>query len=192
MSVPTTNHVLTGCSVALDQGRYTWRQDSVLQVIFQNLKKVLPLCYKLYGDLPGCQASVSPPSTVPPHITYTLSRPDLVLVSMDSIVLLELSVVTNTQHHFLAAKTRKEDRYGLLLSDLQHAGYSVDLVTVEVGCLGHLMPETVTALSPVCHLPKKSINQILQQVARVAISCSYRIFNFRTTLSWDLVDLLNG
>jgi len=56
------------------------------------------------------------------HITSTLSRPDLVLVSTDSIVLVELSVVTNTQHHFLAAKTRKEDRYGSLLSDLQHAG----------------------------------------------------------------------
>ena len=27
---PTTNHILTGCSVALDQGRYAWRHDSVL------------------------------------------------------------------------------------------------------------------------------------------------------------------
>jgi len=42
----------------------------------------------------------------------TLTRPHLVLVSTDSIVLLELSVVTNTQHHLLAAKTRKEDHYG--------------------------------------------------------------------------------
>jgi len=57
-----------------------------------------------------------------------------VLVSTDSIVLLELSVVTNiaTQHHFLAAKTCKEDCYGLLLSD---AGYLVDLVTIEVDSL---------------------------------------------------------
>jgi len=62
-----------------------------------------------------------------------------VLVSTDSIILLELSVVTNTHHHFLAAKTRKEDRYGLL-SDLQQTGYLVDLVTIEVGSLGHFMP----------------------------------------------------
>jgi len=189
---PTTNHVLTGCSTALNQGRYTWRHDSVLQVIFLSFKKDLPSCYKLYADLPGCQASVSPLSTIPPHITSTLSRPDLVLVSTDSIVLLELSVVTNSQHHFVAAKTRKEDRYGSLLSDLQHAGYVVDLVTVEVGCLGHFMPETVSKLSTVCHLPKRSINQILQRAARVAISCSYRIFNSRTSLLWDVVDLMNG
>ena len=142
----------------------------------------------------GCQASVSPPSTIPPHITSTLSRPDLVLVSADSIMLLELSVVTNTitKQHFLAAKTRKEDRYGSLLSDLQHAGYVVDLLTIEVGCLGHFMPETVSKLSTVCHLPKRSINQILQRAARVAISCSYRIFNSRTSLLWDVVDLMNG
>ena len=170
---------MTGCSTALDQGRYTWRHDSVLQVIFQNFKKNLPLCYKLYADLPDCQASVSPLSTIPPHITSTLSRPDLVLVSTDSIVLVELSVVTNTQHHFLAAKTRKEDRYGSLLSDLQHAGYLVDLVTIEVGSLGHFMPETVTKLSSIC---KKSINHILQQGARVAISCSYRIYNCQILL----------
>ena len=54
------------------------------------------------------------------------------LVTADSIVLLVLSVVTNTQHHFLAARNRKEDRCGSLLLDLQHAGFSVDLMTVEV------------------------------------------------------------
>ena len=27
---PTTNYILTGCPVALDLGRYTWRHDSVL------------------------------------------------------------------------------------------------------------------------------------------------------------------
>ena len=114
------------------------------------------------------------------------------LVSADSIVLVELSVVTNTQHHFLAAKPHKEDCYGSLLSDLQHAGYLADLVTIEVGSFGHFILETVTKLSSICHLPKKLINRILQQAACVAIFCSYRIFNSRTSLSWDVVDLLNG
>ena len=59
-------------------------------------------------------------------------RPDLVLVSTDSMVLLELSMVTNTWHHFLVTRNHKKDCYG---SDLQRAGFSVDLMTVEVGCL---------------------------------------------------------
>ena len=65
------------------------------------------------------------PSTTPPHITSTLSKPDLVLVSTDSIVLLDLTVVTNTEHHFLAARNHTEDYYGSLLLDLQHTGFSV-------------------------------------------------------------------
>ena len=186
---PTTNHILTGCSIALDQGRYTWHHDSVLQVLVRNFKKGLPPCYKIYADLPGHQASVSPPSTIPSHITSTLSRPDLVVVSTDSITLLELSVVTNTEHHLLAARNRKEDCYGSLLTDLQQAGFSVNLVTIEVGCLGHFMPQTVSKLSDVCHLPKNTIRCILQQVARVAISCSYRIFNSRASTTCDVVDL---
>ena len=133
---PITIHVLTGCSIALDQGRYTWCHDSILQVFVHNFKKDLPPCSKIYADLPGYQASASPPSTIPPHITPTLRRPDLMLVSTDSIVLLELSVVTNTQHHLLAARNCKEDHYGSLLLDLQHTGFSVDLVTIEVHCLG--------------------------------------------------------
>ena len=111
------------------------------------------------------------------------------VVSTDSIALLELSVVTNTEHHLLAARNRKEDCYGSLLTDLQQAGFSVNLVTIEVGCLGHFMPETVSKLSDVCHLPKNTIRCILQQAARVAISCSYRIFNSRASTTWDVVDL---
>ena len=182
----STNHILTGRSVALDQGRYTWRHDSVLQVLVRNFKKDLLPCYKIYADLPGYQASVSPPSTIPPNITSTLSRPDLVVVSTDFIALIELSVVTNTEHHLLAARNRKEDRYGSLLTDLQQAGFSVNLVTIEVGCLGYFMPETISKLSNVYHLPKNTIRCILQQAARVVISCSYRIFNSRASTTWDV------
>ena len=101
---PTTYHILTGCSTALDQGRYTWRHDSVLQVFVQGLQRDLPPCYKLYADLPGHLAGISPPSTVPSSLSLSLSRslssslsrPDIVLISDDCITLLELSVVTNT------------------------------------------------------------------------------------------------
>ena len=60
-----------------------------------------------------------PPSTIPPNFSSSLSRPDLVLVSSDSIVLFELTAVTNTAHHFSAASHRKKDCYGPLLQDLQ-------------------------------------------------------------------------
>ena len=35
----TTRHVLGACRVALDQGRYTLRQDNVLGVIVRNMRE---------------------------------------------------------------------------------------------------------------------------------------------------------
>ena len=113
------------------------------------------------------------------------------LVSSDSITLLELSVVTNTKHHFLAVSHGKQDRYGPLLKDLKCTSLSVELVTVEVGCLGHFVPVTVAKLSEVFHQSKYSIRGILQQAAKVAISCLYRIFNARSSTSWYVIDLLD-
>ena len=188
---PTTNHVLTGCSVALAQGRYTWRHDSVLQVLVQGLQKDLVSSHKLYADLPGHLASVNPPGTIPPNLSSSLSRPDLVLISDDSITLFELSVVTNTKYHLSAANSRKEDRYGPLLFDLQRTGLSVQLVTIEVGCLGHFMPETLANVARTCNLSKRKVRLLFERAAEIAISCSYRIFNARSSEQWDVNDLLN-
>ena len=191
---PTTNHILTGCSTALNQGRYrgryTWHHDSVLQVFSHDLQKNLPPCYKLYANLPGHLASTSPPTTVPQSFSSSSSRLDIVLISDDGIILLELSVVTNTEQHFAAASSRKVARYGPLLADLERTGLFVELVTIEVGCLGHFLPSTISNLCRVCHLQKCSVRAIFEEAAQVAISCSYKIFNAYSSELWDISELL--
>ena len=74
------------------------------------------------------------------------------MVSTDSIVLLELCVVANTEHHFLAARSssHKEDCYSSSLLDFQQAGFLIDFVTIKVGCVCHVMQTIVTKLG--CHL----------------------------------------
>ena len=37
-SNPTLKHILNGCSMALKQGRYTWRHDGILQRLVEDLK----------------------------------------------------------------------------------------------------------------------------------------------------------
>ena len=126
---PTTNHILTGCPVALDQSRYTWRHDSVLQVLVHRPQQQLPDSFKLYADLPGYLASVYPPSTIPTNLSSTLSgRPDFVLVSNKSICLFDLTIPTNTQQHLLAARAQKEGWYSCVQYDLQLSGLSVNLI----------------------------------------------------------------
>ena len=155
------------------EGMYTWRHDSVLQVFVQGLQQDLPLCYKLYADLPGHLASISPPSTVPSGLSSSLSRPDIVLISDDCITLLELSVITNTSNmHLLAANIRKEDCYSSLLLDLAHAGLSVELVTIKVICLGNILPSSIANVCRVCHLSKyftRCLNKLLKLLFRAPI-----------------------
>ena len=55
----------------------------------------------------------------------------------------ELTLPTNTQGNLLAARARKEDRYNSLVYDLQCTGLAVDLIPIEIGCLGHFMSETI-------------------------------------------------
>ena len=158
-----------------------------MQVFVHRLQKHLPEFLKLYADLPGYLASVSPPSTIPTKLSTSLSRLDLVLVFKDSIYLFELTVLTKTQQHLLAARARKEDRYGFLLYDLQRTGLVFDLISIEIG---HFMPKTLAEVTTACCVPKKTVRSLFEQAACIAISCSYRIFNSRASPEWDLLDLL--
>jgi len=70
------------------------------------------------------------------------------LISDDYVILLELSVVvTNSEEHFKAASSRKEARYGPLISDLELTGFTVLFAAIEVGCLGHFL---LSSVSTVC------------------------------------------
>ena len=48
----TAHHILNGCKQALEDGRYTWRHDSVLLKLVGKLKCLLPSS-TLYADLPN-------------------------------------------------------------------------------------------------------------------------------------------
>jgi len=40
---------------------------------------------------------------------------------------------------------------------LQQTGLTVELISVEVGCLGHFMPETLTQVATACCVSKKAL-----------------------------------
>ena len=74
---------------------------------------------------------------------------------------------------------------------IARTGLSVQLVTIEVGCLGHFMPETLANVARTCNLSKRKVRLLFERAAEIAISCSYRIFNARSSEQWDVNDLLN-
>ena len=64
---------------------------------------------------------------------------------------------------------------------------SVNLISIEIGCLGHFMPDTIAQVANACEVAKKTITSLFEQAARTAVSCPYRIFNSRASPDWDLL-----
>jgi hypothetical protein len=76
----TLFHVLDHCKHKLDQGRLTWRHNSVLNHIAGYLKSALvgKSTVELYCDLDGLQAPGG--GSIPADIMVQAQRPDLVIV----------------------------------------------------------------------------------------------------------------
>ena len=76
------------------------------------------------------------------------------------------------------------------LNDLQHTGLVVDLISIEIRCLGHFMLETHAQVVTTCCVSKKTVWSPFEQAARIAISYSYRIFHSTASPEWDLLSFL--
>ena len=79
----TLQHVVSSCISYLDQGRYTWRHDSVLNVIASKLS-AFPSC-SIYADLPAFLSHSL--------VTGDSLRPDLLLITKNKTLhILELTI----------------------------------------------------------------------------------------------------
>ena len=185
---PTVLHILNACPTALNQGRFTWRHDSVLKCLVHGIKTFLSKDEKLYADLPGLRACDNPSATVPQNIVATSARPDMVIVSGGDVKLVELTVPYNSPEALRNARQRKESKenYQLLLSELDRLGYRASLTTLEVGALGHSLPWTHAELRRLLPcVEKRKIRQLFDKAGRISITCSHAIFRGRSELNWN-------
>ena len=118
-------HVVAGCSTYLNDGRFTWRHNSMLQFIANSFKSVPDSV--LYVDLPGF---------ITPSVLsgYSL-RPDLFLtISKKCLYILELTVGFET--NLLTNAVRKAKKYEDLIRLQQHQFDSVKFISLSISTLG--------------------------------------------------------
>ena len=108
-SSPTVLHILNACPTSLNQGRLTWRHDSVLPKIVQGITPVLSEGDTLYADLQGYRACDNPPATIPLDIMVTSARPDLVILRHKGILLIELTIPYNSPESLSNAKEEEDE-----------------------------------------------------------------------------------
>jgi hypothetical protein len=175
----TLFHVLVHYKHKLDQGRLTWRHNSVLNHIAGCLKSALvgKSTVELYCDLDGLQAPCG--GSIPADIMVQAQRPDLVVIDRSvhgrhRIALVELTCPWDPD-----AKTAEEcktARYADLKEELSNQGWDCSLYLIEVGARGHIV-KSVKAWVPAGH--RSGIGQMMKDVSRISLVYLFAIFQAR-------------
>ena len=135
----TLLHVVAGCKVYLEQGRYTWRHNSALNFLATSLKAIEGP--PLFADIPGFSS--------PSIITGDNLRPDLLLRTKENILyVLELTIGFKTNLNCNAE--RKNAR---LVSDLRPRFKSVIFVNLSISSLGFSATHAAHSLKCVTLFP---------------------------------------
>ena len=183
----TLSHVLSYCNAALEQGRYTWRHNSVLRTIFNFISPSLKDGFELFADLEGFGAGNG--GTIPPDVLVTNQRPDILLLNrrIRKVILFELTVPwdanVETSHDL---KVRK---YAPLVNDLS-VRFSVEVFCFEVSVRGQLTKinkaRVKSFLWQITGQRRPSAVKLITNISRAALLSSFSIFSARNEPMWNV------
>ena len=185
----TLLHVLNHCAISLEQSRFTWRHNSILSYLTNELVKLNRNNCAIYADIPGHTITGG---TVPPNILPTSQRPDLVLINNDtkSVHIFELTVPFET--NISKAHKRKLDRYEMLQSEISNnSDFKCNLNCVEIGSRGLVTSDNIKRMRAAFgFVGAKLSSSCIKEVSRMSLLCSYTIWNARNEPQWDTAPYL--
>ena len=179
-------HILSNCSVALEQGRFTWRHDSVLNTIVSFVNSKLRPGFVIFSDLAGYQSPNG--GVIPPHILVTPLRPDLFVVNEGTreIVLFELTCPW--EQNIDRSHSYKEDKYAPLVADLSRS-YKVFNFSVEVATRGLITKYNKARLKSLalrcCDVGNGDIKKFIACCSKASLLSSFSIFHARNEPTWS-------
>ena len=174
-------HVVSGCKVYLQQGRYTWRHDSILLFIaksFQCLQQA-----KIFADIPGYIS--------PSVLTGDDLRPDLLISILEEwLYILELTV--GFESNLSTNAERKAQKYRDLVLQQSNKYANVKFINLSMSALGIFDKSTSDFLDMLTdlHFDTATKNYIARKLTTIAIRTSYYIF-CRRNKEWQNPELLS-
>mgnify|MGYP001794852232 FL=1 len=174
----TQHHILNNCIVAVNQGRYNWRHDSILNTLFHHLSVLLTNGYRIYIDLPGYNSS---------SCLFKSYRPDIVIVKDNTAVVIELTVCFET--NLIKSRKYKQDRYKNIKNNIINQNMSIKLFCFEVSSIGFISKE-VDEFNKWLVRNKIDRDKMFKKCIETAIRASYYIFN-RRNKEWTYPKLLD-
>ena len=180
----TLFHILNGCKKCLEDGRYTFRHDSVLSYIDKCLDKEK---FECFIDIEGSKRPGG--GTLPPKVIVTALKPDIVIIDnkTKSVNIFELTVPG--EKRIDVAHKLKTEKYQHFLTDI--ANYKPSLTPFEVGSsTGYISQRNKQHLNVLHKFCKKNLklSQFKDNISAIAILGSFYIFNSRNEKNWEPVD----
>ena len=185
-NIQTLAHILSNCQIALDQGRFTWRHDSVLSSVINLIRHNLIPGMHLYSDMAGLFAPSG--GTIPPHVLVTQLRPDIFIFNEASREAVVFELTCPWDGNIDRAHAYKEGKYAPLVADLSRSFVTYHF-SVEVSVRGQLTKGNRNRLKAfifrVCTDPKLVMKAIFRDSSKAALLSSFSIFSARGELSWN-------
>ena len=187
----TMLHVLAGCKTMLEQGRYTWRYNCVLN----HLETYIPGLTNnanIISDLPGRSLSGL---TIPPEVIVTSSRPDLVIHYPEANVIKIIELTVPCETNIEKEHTFKTNKYATLIQYIEDKQISSELTCVEVGCRGEVSESNkiriATLLKSLDINPsKRQLKELTVSISKIALLTPFIIFKFKDEPQWFVPQLI--
>ena len=185
-------HILSNCQVALDQGRYTWRHNSVLSNIIHLIRPKLAPGAKLFSDLAGFLAPGG--GSIPPHVLVTNQKPDIVIFNeaLNEIIIFEL--MCPWDGNIASSHAFKEEKYASLIADFSQQ-YTCYHFSIEISVRGQVSSNNKKRLKAfmyrACSDAKPIFKSMVPILSKSALLASFSIFAARAEPSWVSPPFLN-
>ena len=192
--VCTTAHILGACKVALQQGRYTFRHDTVLhqviealQIFISNIKEAVPISAK--SSIMFVKKGAKVPHKRTPPVGILRYASDLVLLAdLNSNYCFPVHIAftqLRPEENMQSWHSTKINKYLALKTVIESNGWCVEHFAVKVGARGYC------AKSVLCYFKKLGFNNTCirntkKKLSKYSMECSFCIWLARNNKHWNL------
>ena len=130
----TTCHILNNCPIYLEQGRYTWRHNNIINYIVNCLDRTK---YEVYSDIAGHETATG--GTIPVNVCITPFKPDITITDKKTKTFNIFELTCPMEPNIKKRNKEKTEKYSHFLSDIDC--YSPTLCCFEVGSRCYISPD---------------------------------------------------
>ena len=178
------NHAAAGCRVALHQGRYSWRHDTVLKLLGNKISKILETNSHTDWDI-AIDHGLKFSTTLPSHIFgLTKLRPDLVITFPNDLRTTIIELTCPLPHNMGKWKELKAGKYSHFIALAAMHGWHADLFTVEVASHGLTSQGIPTVLHHISLRSDLQANKTALDCSALSQNCTEEIIIYANQQVW--------